>query len=421
MLAKIKDIKAREVLDSRGFPTVEVDVLAGEYLGRAIVPSGASTGKHEAIELRDGDSERYLGKGVLKALGNIEKIADKLAGIDVSSQIEIDEAMIEFDGTENKEILGANAVLAVSMACARTGALVSQKPLYKYLASIYGKESENYIMPVPMMNVINGGKHADSGLDIQEFMIVPQKAKSFREALRMGSEVFQSLKKILSSRNLSTAVGDEGGFAPRLKNNKEALEVLMEAILGAGYKAGEEIFIALDPAASEFFDGESYSLDQRKLTAVELIDYYYSLIKDYPIISIEDGLAEDDWSGWNEMTKILGDKIQIVGDDLFVTNSKRIKEGIEHKSANAVLIKLNQIGTVTETVRAIDLATSVGWRSVVSHRSGETEDTFIADFVVGMGSGQIKTGSLCRSERIAKYNQLLRIEEELGGNASYKS
>jgi len=418
-MSKIKKIHAREVLDSRGFPTVEVETFAGNVMGRAMVPSGASTGTYEAIELRDGDQSRYLGKGVQVALKNVEKIASKLVGADVSKQEELDRLMIKLDGTPNKGKYGANAILAISMACAKAAALLQEKPLYKYLAETFGMGGK-YIMPVPMMNVINGGKHADSGMDIQEFMLVPHGAENFKEALRMGVETFYCLKKILKTKNLSIAVGDEGGFAPHLKNNREACELLMEAIENAGYKPGVDISLALDAAASEFYSRDGYySIDRRNATAAELIDYYHSLARDYPVISIEDGLAEEDWINWDDLTRVIGGQVQVVGDDLFVTNVERIKEGIERKSANAVLIKLNQIGTVTETVEAIKLASSAAWKSIVSHRSGETEDTFIADFVVAMSAGQIKTGSLCRSERTAKYNQLLRIEEELEGKVCY--
>jgi len=422
MSVKIKSIKAREVLDSRGFPTVEVEIQAGEFLGRAIVPSGASTGVHEAIELRDGDQRRYLGKGVLIALKNVDKIAEHLVGKDPSRQVELDELMIKLDKTPNKGRLGANAILAISLALCRVSALSQSKPLYQYLAETYEVPTGKYLLPLPMMNVINGGKHADSGLDLQEFMLVPIGAKKFSDALRMGAEVFQTLKKILKEKDLATSVGDEGGFAPKLKTNRAALELLVAAIETAGYRPGVDISLALDAAASSFFLNEGYyQINERNLTAIELIQYYQHLAQDYPLCSLEDGLAEDDWDNWDDLTRALGEHVQIVGDDLFVTNLERIETGIKRKSANAVLIKLNQIGTVTETARAIQLTQKAGWHAVVSHRSGETEDTFIADLAVGLQAGQIKSGSLSRSERIAKYNQLLRIEEELKGRSTFFS
>lgn len=422
MSVKIKSIKAREVLDSRGFPTVEAEIRAGDFVGRAIVPSGASTGVHEAIELRDGDQRRYLGKGVMIAIKNIEKITEHLLGKDPSKQMELDELMIKLDKTPNKGRLGANAILAVSMALCRVSALSKGLPLYQYLAETYAVSVNKYLLPLPMMNVINGGKHADSGLDFQEFMLVPVGAKKFSEALRMGAEVFQTLKKILKERGLTIAVGDEGGFAPKLKNNREALDLLVEAIETAGYRPGTDLGLALDIASSSFFINEGYyQIDQRNLTAIEVIEYYQKLLRDYPLCSLEDGLAEDDWENWDDLTRVLGDKLQIVGDDLFVTNLERIEAGIKRQSANAVLIKLNQIGTVTETARAIQLTQKAGWNAVVSHRSGETEDTFIADLAVGLNAGQIKTGSLSRSERIAKYNQLLRIEEDVKGRSTFFS
>ncbi len=412
-------VKAREILDSRGNPTVEAEVwLETGYFGRAAVPSGASTGSREALELRDGDKKRYLGKGVTLAVKNInEEIAPKLIGMEAQDQVGVDRYLIELDGTENKSRLGANAILAVSMAVARAASEELGLPLYRYLGGVGA-----YILPVPMMNVLNGGKHADNNLDIQEFMIVPVGAPTFREALRMGSETFHNLKKILKSKGLNTAVGDEGGFAPNLSSNEEALEVLMEAIDKAGYVAGKDIFIALDAAASEFYEGGIYRMAAEKKpekTAEEMVDYYEDLVNKYPIISIEDGMAEDDWDGWKILTDRLGNKIQIVGDDIFVTNTKILARGIKEGVANSILIKLNQIGTITETFEAIDMAHKASYSCVVSHRSGETEDTIIADLAVAARTGQIKTGSLSRTDRVAKYNQLLRIEEELGSSAIY--
>jgi enolase len=419
-MSAIESIIAREILDSRGNPTVEVDVLLETgALGRAAVPSGASTGEYEAVELRDGDKGRYLGKGVQKACQNInDEIAPELLSYDASLQVDIDSIMIELDGTKNKEKLGANAMLAVSMACAKAAAIDAGLPLYRYLGGVNAKE-----LPVPMMNILNGGKHADNNVDIQEFMIAPAGAPNFKEALRMGAEVFHALKSILKNMGLNTAVGDEGGYAPDLNSNEEALQVIMKAIEVTGYKTGKDIFICLDPAASSFYENGKYNLAAEKEPIKDsdaMVAFYEDLIHKYPIISIEDGLAEDDWDGFKLLTRRLGNKIQIVGDDLFVTNTERLKRGIDEKAANSILIKLNQIGTVTETVEAIEMAKRAGFTAVVSHRSGETEDSFIADFVVAMNTGQIKTGSASRSERIAKYNQLLRIEEELGDMAVFK-
>ena len=417
----IKGIKAREILDSRGNPTVEVDVtLASGVMGRAAVPSGASTGEHEAVELRDGDKKRYMGKGVLKAVSNVNNdLNAALKGRNAGEQGLLDQEMIKLDGSENKSRLGANAILGVSMAAAKAVANFKKIPLYKYL----GGEKAN-ILPVPMMNIMNGGAHADNNVDLQEFMIMPKGAKSFSEGLRMGSEIFQNLKKILKSKKLSTAVGDEGGFAPDLKSNEEAIEVILQAIDKAGYKAGSEIFIALDPAASSFYENGKYMLRAEaspEKSAGGMVDFYADWVSRYPICSIEDGLAEDDWDGWKKLTEKIGKKVQIVGDDLFVTNVKRLKMGIEKNIANSILIKVNQIGTLTETIEAIELARKNGYTAVVSHRSGETEDTTISHLVVAMGTGQIKTGSICRTDRICKYNELLRIEEDLGKNARYAS
>jgi len=417
----IKKIIGREILDSRGNPTVEVDViLASGAVGRAAVPSGASTGEHEAVELRDGDKGRYLGKGVLKAVANVNnELNSALAGKDASKQKLIDKLMIELDGTENKSKLGANAILGVSMAAAKASAIQKKIPLYKYL----GTEEAN-ILPVPMMNILNGGAHADNNVDLQEFMVMPRGAKSFKEALRMGAEIFHNLKKILHDRKLSTAVGDEGGFAPDLKSNEEAIEVILQAIDKAGYKAGKDVFIALDPASSSFYENGKYILEAeavKEKTAEDMVDFYAGWVSKYPIISIEDGLAEDDWDGWKKLTKKIGDKVQLVGDDLFVTNTKRLKMGIAKHVANSILIKVNQIGTLTETIEAIKLAGKKGYTAIVSHRSGETEDTTISHLVVAMGTGQIKTGSASRTDRICKYNELLRIEEDLGPKAVYGS
>ncbi len=418
-MSAIESIVAREILDSRGNPTVEVDVLLESgAMGRACVPSGASTGEYEAVELRDGDKSRYLGKGVLKACENVnDEIAPELLSYDAALQADIDGIMIELDGSPNKGKLGANAILGVSMACAKAAAQDAGLPLYRYIGGVSARE-----LPVPMMNILNGGKHADNNVDIQEFMIAPCGASSFREALRMGAEVFHSLKSILKSMGLNTAVGDEGGYAPDLSSNEEALQVIMKAIEKAGYKPQDDVLICLDPAASSFFEKGKYNLQAEKdpiKDSEAMVAFYEDLISRYPIISIEDGLAEDDWDGFKLMTQRLGKRIQIVGDDLFVTNTERLIRGIEEKAANSILIKLNQIGTVTETIEAIETAKRAGFTAVVSHRSGETEDPFIADFVVAMNTGQIKTGSASRSERIAKYNQLLRIEEELGDSAVF--
>lgn len=419
-MAFIEDVIAREVLDSRGNPTVEVEVLLEDgSMGRAIVPSGASTGVHEAVELRDGDSKRYLGKGTLKAVENVnEIIAEEVIGWEATDQIGLDKLLIELDGTENKGKLGANAILGVSMAVARAAAESCGLPLFQYLGGMNGK-----VLPTPMMNILNGGAHADNTVDIQEFMIMPVGADSFREALRMGAETFHNLKKILKNMGLNTAVGDEGGYAPDLATNEEAIQIIIAAIEKAGYRPGKDIRIALDVAASEFFDAEAniYNLTGEGVsrTAEEMVEYYKMLCEKYPIISIEDGLAEDDWDGWKLMTRELGDRIQLVGDDLFVTNTKRLARGIEEGAGNAILIKVNQIGTLTETFDAIEMAKRAGYTAVVSHRSGETEDTTIADIVVGLNAGQIKTGSASRTDRIAKYNQLLRLEEMLDDCAQY--
>lgn len=419
----IVSVFGREILDSRGNPTVEVEVeLESEIYGRAAVPSGASTGEHEACELRDGDSRRYLGKGVSKAVENINEIlAPELIGLDVRDQVALDQIMCELDGTENKSRLGANAILGISMAAARAAADSCGLPLYRYL----GGAKANH-MPVPMMNILNGGSHADNSVDLQEFMIMPfghDGQLNFAEGLRIGAEIFHHLKAVLKKKGYSTAVGDEGGFAPNLKSNAEALDLLMEAISGAGFKPGEEVKIAIDAASSEFFDKNSgtYILEGegRKLSSVELVALYKKWCTDYPIFSIEDGLDENDWDGWKSLTEAIGDRCQLVGDDLFVTNPKRLRRGIENNIGNSILIKVNQIGTITETLDTIALAKSHGYTCVISHRSGETEDTFIADLAVAVNAGQIKTGSLCRTDRIAKYNQLLRIEEELGDGAIY--
>ena len=416
----IEDIHAREVLDSRGNPTVEVEVaLSDGSLGRAIVPSGASTGVHEALELRDQDKDRYNGKGTLKAVENIEEIiAEKLIGIGPFDQVLIDNFMIDLDGTENKKNLGANAMLGVSMAVASAAAASLKMPLFQYLGGVNAK-----ILPTPMMNILNGGSHADNTVDIQEFMIMPVGADSVREAIRMGAEIFAALKKVLKDKNMITTVGDEGGFAPNLKTNEDAIKVILEAAEKAGYKAGEDIKIAIDAASSEFYDNDKkvYILEGegKTMTSSEMVDYYAELCEKYPIISIEDGLAEDDWEGWKELTEKLGSKVQLVGDDLFVTNTKRLKQGIEKGIANSILIKVNQIGTLTETLDAIEMAKKAGYTAVISHRSGETEDTTIADLAVATNAGQIKTGSLSRTDRIAKYNQLIRIEELIGPAAEY--
>jgi enolase 1/2/3 len=415
-MTTIIDILGREILDSRGNPTVEVEVLLESgIIGRAAVPSGASTGEHEAVELRDGDKNRYNGKGVLKAVENInEKIADELIDFDAADQAAIDSLLIALDGTENKSAFGANAILGVSLACAKAAAEALDLPLYRYIGGTNART-----LPVPMMNILNGGKHADNNVDFQEFMIMPFGAPSFAEALRMGAETFHSLKSVLHKKGYNTAVGDEGGFAPNLKSNEEAIEVILEAIEKTGYKVGTDIGIALDPAASEFFlkEKNAYHLfksaPNKEIPIEKMVDYWAEWTKKYPIISLEDGLAEDDWDGWQILTEKLGDKIQLVGDDIFVTNTERLAKGIELGVANSILIKVNQIGTLTETLDAIEMAKKAGYTNVISHRSGETEDTTIADIAVATNAGQIKTGSLSRTDRIAKYNQLLRIEEEL--------
>jgi enolase len=415
-------IHARQILDSRGTPTIEVDAcLADGTLGRAAVPSGASTGAHEAVELRDGDAKVYFGKGTTKAVSNVNEIIGPAIikdSIDPYDQVSLDNYLIKLDGTENKGKLGANAMLGVSLATAKAAAESRGRFLYEYIGGCNAK-----VLPVPMMNILNGGKHADNNVDLQEFMIMPVGAKTFAQALQMGAEVFGCLKKVLKSKNLNTAVGDEGGFAPDLKSNEEALQVIMLAIEQSGYKAGKDILLALDPASTEFYDEKTkkynLSAEGKKFTSDQMIEYYAGLVKKYPIISIEDGLAEDDWTGWQNMTKELGSKIQIVGDDLYVTNPKRLARGVKERSSNSILIKLNQIGTLTETLDAIQMAQKAGFTAVVSHRSGETEDATIADVVVATNAGQIKTGSVCRTDRICKYNQLLRIEEQLGKGAQY--
>jgi enolase len=420
-MTEITAIHAREILDSRGNPTVEADVvLEGGAMGRAIVPSGASTGEHEAVELRDGDKSHYLGKGVLKAVENIESIlAPELTGMDASNQRLLDATMISMDGSENKGRIGANAILAVSMAAARACAAQLKVPLYRYLGGVNAS-----ILPTPMMNIMNGGAHADSNVDFQEFMVMPVGAERFSDALRWGVEVFHTLKGVLKKKGYNTAVGDEGGFAPSLKSNAEAIELILEAIELAGYKAGEDVAIALDPASSEFFDADKGKYifkkgDKSERSAEEMVAFYADWVRQYPIVSLEDGLAENDWAGWKVLTRELGSQIQLVGDDIFVTNTELLQKGIEEGAANSILIKLNQIGTVSETLECIELARRYGYTSVISHRSGETEDTFIADLAVATGAGQIKTGSASRTDRIAKYNQLLRIEEELGQAAEF--
>ena len=419
-MSEIVDIYAREILDSRGNPTVEVEVyLESGVMGRAAVPSGASTGEREALELRDGDQSRYLGKGVLKAVTHVnEAISEALVGWEGSDQTGIDRKLIEMDGTDFKSNLGANALLGVSLAVAKAAAEESGLPLYQYLGGTNAKE-----LPLPMMNIINGGEHADNNVDIQEFMIMPAGADSFKEALRIGAEIFHALKKVLKGKGYNTAVGDEGGFAPDLKSNEEALEVIMDAIRAAGYKPGEDVLLALDVAASELYKDGKYILEneaQKEKTAADMVAFYTDLVERYPIISIEDGMAENDWDGWKLMTDALGDKIQIVGDDLFVTNTKILQEGIDKGIANSILIKVNQIGTLTETLDAIEMAKRAGYTAVISHRSGETEDTTIADLAVATNAGQIKTGSLCRTDRVCKYNQLLRIEDELDDVAVFR-
>lgn len=420
-MSSIIDIKARQILDSRGNPTVEVEVLTSEgAVGRAAVPSGASTGMYEAVELRDGDNDVYLGKGVLKAIDNIEEqIAESLLGVDVEDQRYIDETMIELDGTHNKGKLGANAILGVSLACAKAAAMELNQPLYRYVGGVNA-----HVMPVPMMNIINGGSHADNSIDFQEFMIMPVGADRFSDALRMGVETFHHLKNVLKKKGYSTNVGDEGGFAPNIKSNEEAIETVLEAIQKAGYKPGIDIMIAMDAAASEFYNREEkvyhfHKSDGRKLSSDEMVSYWANWIEQYPIFSIEDGLDEDDWKSWKKLNEVAGHKAQLVGDDLFVTNTKRLSRGIEEGSANSILIKVNQIGSLTETIDAVNMAHRAGYTSVMSHRSGETEDTTIADLAVALNCGQIKTGSASRSDRVAKYNQLLRIEEQLGDTAYF--
>lgn len=422
MFTTIIDVRAREILDSRGNPTVEVDVLLDNgAFGRAAVPSGASTGAYEAVELRDTRAKRYMGKGVLRAVKNVnEIIGPEILGLDAQAQQELDELMIELDGTRNKSKLGANAILGVSLAVAKAAADSAGMPLYRYLGGCNAN-----ILPVPMMNILNGGRHADNNVDFQEFMIMPVGAKDFPQALQMGAEVFHTLKKVLGKKGYSTSVGDEGGFAPSLKSNEEALEVIMDAIKKAGYKAGKDIAIALDPAATEMYNEKTKSYEffksapKKKISTDALINYWAKWVDKYPIISLEDGLAEDDWAGWAKLQKKIGGKCQIVGDDLFVTNTKRLEKGIKLGCANSILIKLNQIGTLTETFEAINMARRAGWTAVISHRSGETEDSTIADLTVATGVGQIKTGSVCRTDRICKYNQLLRINESLGQAARY--
>ncbi|HHZ15765.1 MAG TPA: phosphopyruvate hydratase [Candidatus Cloacimonetes bacterium] len=410
-MSEIVYIKGREILDSRGNPTVEADVhLLSGVIGRAAVPSGASTGQREALELRDKDPKRYLGKGTLTAVKNIdEHLAPEIVGAESTLQYAIDKTMIEIDGTPNKDKLGANSILAISMAVARASAEELDLPLYRYLGGVNA-----HTLPVPMSNIINGGEHADNNVDIQEFMIMPLGAPNFREAIRMNAEIFHALKSILNKRGLATSVGDEGGFAPNLKSNEEAFQVIVEAITAAGYKPGEEVFLSIDAAASSFFKDGAYVFEGQKRDTDWMINYYKEMVEKYPIVSIEDGLAENDWDGWIKMTEILGDRIQLVGDDVFVTNPAIIARGIKDKVANSVLIKLNQVGSVSETIDAINTAHKAGWTCVVSHRSGETGDTFIADLAVALNTGQLKTGSVCRSERVDKYNQLIRIEEELG-------
>ncbi|TMC57208.1 MAG: phosphopyruvate hydratase [Chloroflexota bacterium] len=417
-MTTIEDVGAREILDSRGNPTIEVEILlVGGERGVAAVPSGASTGVHEAVELRDGDKSRYGGKGVLNAVRNVnDSISDAIIGLDATDQIVLDEVMIELDGTPNKAKLGANAILGVSLAAAKAAANAQQEPLYRYLGGVSART-----LPVPMMNILNGGKHADNSTDMQESMVLPVGASSFRDALRMGAEVYQSLKKVLHGKKLNTNVGDEGGFAPSLSSNREALEVIVAAIDAAGYKPGVDIFLGMDPAASEFYDNGKYVLarEGRTLTASEMVDLYAQWISEYPIITIEDGLSQDDWEGWKLLRQRLGNRIQLVGDDLFVTNTERLKRGIQEQAANSILIKLNQIGTLTETLEAIEMAKRAAFTAVVSHRSGETEDTTIADLVVATNAGQIKTGAPARSERVAKYNRLLVIEDELGEETAH--
>lgn len=415
-MSEIVSVNAREILDSRGNPTIEVEVkTAAGNMGRAAVPSGASTGAHEAYELRDGDKKRYQGKGVLKAIDNVrEKIAPEVVGLNVYEQVYIDKVLRDIDGTENKSNLGANAILGVSLACAHAAAKDAGLPLYRYVGG-----SQACRLPVPLMNVLNGGAHANNGLDVQEFMIVPTVNNSFSESLRAGTEIFHTLKKILAKKGLSTAVGDEGGFAPKLDSNEQALELLMEAILEAGYEAGQNVFLALDVAATEFYKNDKYVWERNPITGLELQSIYQKWAAKYPLVSIEDGFSEDDWSSWVSSTAAMGSSMQLVGDDLFVTNPKRLRQGLEKKAANALLVKVNQIGTLTETFEAVNLAQRNKMKTIMSHRSGETEDVTIADLAVALNCNQIKTGSLCRSERTAKYNQLLRIEEDLGSMAIY--
>ncbi len=420
-MSEIIDIRSREILDSRGNPTVEVEVLTEDgAMGRAAVPSGASTGKYEAVELRDEDKSRFLGKGVLKACKNIEEIIrEELIGVEISEQIYIDDIMLQLDGTPNKSKLGANAILGVSLAVAKAAAEEFGQPLYRYIGGVNA-----HVLPVPMMNILNGGSHADNSIDFQEFMIMPVGAEFFSDSLRMGVEIFHNLKTVLKKKGYSTNVGDEGGFAPNIKSNKEAIEIVLKAIETAGYRPGEDVFIAMDAAASEFYNAEEkvyhfHKSTGDKLTSSEMVSYWKDWVEQYPILSIEDGLDEDDWSGWADMTKQIGNKIQIVGDDLFVTNTERLQRGIDEDTANSILIKVNQIGSLSETIDTVNLATKNGYTSVMSHRSGETEDTTIADLAVALNTGQIKTGSASRSDRIAKYNQLLRIEEELGDSAIF--
>jgi enolase len=420
-MSQIIDVRARQILDSRGNPTVEAEVITEHgVLGRSAVPSGASTGAHEAVELRDGDKKVYMGKGVLKAVANINKdIADRIIGMDVFEQNEIDRIMLKLDGTENKSSLGANAILAVSMACAKAAAIEAGLPLYRYVGGVNANT-----LPIPLMNILNGGAHADNSIDFQEFMVMPVHADSFSEALQMGTEVFHHLKAVLKKKGYSTNVGDEGGFAPNIPSNEEAIETVLKAIEEAGYKPGKDIYIAMDAATTEFYDEKTgiYTFkksDKRELDSAGMVAYWKAWTEKYPILSIEDGMAEDDWKGWAELTTTIGNKVQLVGDDLFVTNSKRLAKGIEKGVANSILVKVNQIGSLTETIEAVNLATRHAYTNIMSHRSGETEDTTIADLAVALNSGQIKTGSASRTDRIAKYNQLLRIEEELGKNAYY--
>lgn len=420
-MSYIADIHARQILDSRGNPTVEVDVITENgFLGRAAVPSGASTGKHEAVELRDGDKKKYLGKGVLNAVKNVnEIIVDQLTGIEIAKQAYIDSLLIKIDGTENKGKLGANAMLAVSMAVAKAAALESNLPLYRYLGGVNAT-----VLPIPMMNILNGGAHADNKIDFQEFMVMPIGANSFSEGLRWGVEIFHALKSVLKKKGYSTNVGDEGGFAPNIQSNEEAIETVLTAITAAGYKAGTQVAIAMDAANSELWDNKKkkyvfHKSSGKEMSSEQLVKYWEGWVKKYPIISIEDGMAEDDWKGWEMLTKVIGDKCQLVGDDLFVTNVKRLQQGIDQNIANGLLVKVNQIGTVTETINAVSLAQHNGYNTIMSHRSGETEDTTIADLAVALNCGQIKTGSASRTDRMAKYNQLIRIEEMLGDNAIY--